>query len=145
MAGQAGGRAAPPRPANLVARAGDRSAVLHWDAGPAPARYVVFREVAPSGAAVQLTAKPLAQPRFADFAVTNGVTYRYRVEVLAGPRDDGEPPRVSDQTHFVDEAGVTATPRAFANDAEFLELLEATAFDYFWREANPARVFPSIM
>lgn len=135
---QTGAQTVPAEPANLVARAGDRSVVLHWDANPAPARYVVIREVAPSGAAVQLTDKPLVQPRFADFTVTNGVTYRYRVVDLAGPRGGGELPRVSDKPHFVDDASITATPRAFASDAEFLELLQATGFDYFWREANPA-------
>ncbi len=102
----------------LLARVGDRSVVLHWP--PAPAgRYEVFRQTE-DGPSVCLTRRPLVQPRFADLAVTNGVTYRYRV--TGGP---GGPWTVS------------ATPRPFASDDAFLELLQATAFDYFWREANP--------
>jgi hypothetical protein len=109
-----------PAEAPLVARAGDRSVVLHWRASGRPAGFNVFRQ-AGDGSRVRLTAKPLRVPRFADLAVTNGVTYRY--VVTGGP---GGP------------LAVEATPRPFASDAEFLELLQATAFDYFWREANPA-------
>lgn len=102
----------------LLARAGDRSVVLHWRAAPG-ARFEVFRQ-AGDGPRVRLTPAPLREPRFADLAVTNGVTYRYHV---AG--------------HPAGPLTVTATPRPFASDAEFLELLQATAFDFFWREANP--------
>lgn len=73
-----------------------------------------------------LTPEPVHVPRLADFAVTNGITYRYRVRE-ATP----DPPGLR-----LSEA--EAAPRPFASDAEFLELLQATAFDYFWREANPA-------
>ncbi len=117
FAGQRPGAAGAP----VVARAGDRSVVLHWDAPPfRPGAYVVHRQVR-DGPRVRLTPAPLTEPRFADLTVTNGVTYRY--VITGGPRGP---------------LTVEATPRAFASDAEFLELLQATAFDYFWREANPA-------
>ncbi len=121
-----------------MARPGDRSVVLHWDARPAPAQYFVFREVAPAGAAVRLTAKPLVEPRFADFRVTNGVTYRYRVGVVPDPSGAEASDPLPQATTLAQEPSVAATPRPFANanDAEFLELLQATAFDYFWCEAN---------
>ncbi len=109
-------RAAEPP---VLARAGDRSVVLHWRAAPTGAGYTVFRQVPPA-APVCLTPEPLAVPRYADLAVTNGVTCHYEIRGGAGG-----PWRVR------------ATPRPFADDAEFLELLQATAFDYFWREANP--------
>ncbi len=118
-----------------MARAGDRSVVLHWDAQPAPAQYRVFRQVVPAGSIVQLTPTPLNQPRWADVALTNEVTYRYWV--LGGnPGDAVGMPRV-EEPGTADSGSVTVTPRPFASDAEFLELLQATAFDFFWREANP--------
>jgi hypothetical protein len=107
----------------VVARAGDRTVALHWTLPAGATRSRVFRQSS-GGTPVLLTTEPLSQPRFVDFRVTNGVTYQYRVVVEPAPVPPGG-------------AAVEATPRAFADDAAFLELLQATAFDFFWREANP--------
>lgn len=117
LAGRAASAAAAS--SEVVARSGDRSVVLHWPADEPGTRWQVWREV--NGApAVLLTPQPLAQPRFADLAVTNDVPCRYTISAPSGQRWTAE-----------------ATPRAFADDAAFLEYLQATAFDFFWREANP--------
>jgi hypothetical protein len=106
----------------LTVRTGDRSAVLHWSTtcrGP----YTVRRSIGTGGAMEPVAT--VATPHFADLAVTNGGVYRYMLE---GQGAGGA--RCISPT-------MLASPRAFASDDEFLELLEATAFDYFWHEADP--------
>lgn len=111
----------------MIARAGDRTVALHWEAGGVAdsSGFQVWRSEPPNGPEVCLTPGPLRRSQYVDFTVANGTSYRYRVRSAA--RESGENP----------PSTVTATPRAFATDDEFLDLLEATAFDYFWREANP--------
>jgi hypothetical protein len=62
---------------------------------------------------------------FVDFAVDNHHTYYYRV-------------RAVDMTgqESADSATISATPRLL-DDAAFLDLVQRTAFDYFWYETNP--------
>ena len=107
--------------------------MLHWSAPGNGAGSLILRQ-APGGRAIRLTPAPLLQPRFADFDVTNGVTYQYWAIAAPGrqPPGSGSPPTLAGS------ATIAATPRPFASDAAFLELLQATAFDFFWREANPA-------
>lgn len=116
--------------ASLVARAGDRSVVLHWEGSPSQSAsgWHVERTLEapdlPGTRWSRLTSEPVRVPRLADFAVTNGLTYRYRVQpALANPEALAGP-------------SVPATPRPFTSEAEFLDLIQATAFDFFWREAS---------
>ncbi|MBM3879788.1 MAG: Tat pathway signal protein [Verrucomicrobia bacterium] len=111
-----------------VARAGDASVTLHWAAPSLDALkgYEVHRGTELDGPFHRITPGPLGQRHFADLTVTNGVTYYYVVRAIGFPEVTLAAPAIS------------ATPRPFSSDAEFLELLQATAFDYFWFEANPA-------
>jgi hypothetical protein len=118
--------AALAAPTGLVQRAGDRSVILHWNPVPAAALagYHVYRMSAEAGPA---EAHRVLAPtnHFVDFEVENDARYRYEVRA-------------------VDTAGreslaatIGATPRALDDDA-FIDLVQHTAFDYFWYEANPA-------
>lgn len=118
----------PAAPAGLVSRAGDRSVILHWDPNSEPdlKGYRLYRAPAAEGPFSLLQPQALADSHFADFAVANGQTLHYQVRALnAAGMESG------------DSASVAATPRAFADDAAFLEYLQQTAFDFFWYEANP--------
>lgn len=117
----------PPAPLNVLGRAGDRSLTLHW----APIgdqlvqRYRIFRRETPAGVFKEIVGSPVLTPSAADLGVDNGKQYSFhiRAENEAGV---GAPSRE-----------ISLTPRPFASDDEFLEYLQATAFDYFWFEANP--------
>jgi len=119
----------PGSPTNLMARAGDMSVSLHWDppTEAPPFVYRVYRSDSPDSAFIPLNAAtaPVHLTGFADVQATNGVTWYYRVTAL-NAAGEGAPSAV-----------IAATPKPFASDAEFLELLQAAAFDFFWHEANP--------
>jgi hypothetical protein len=113
-------------PTGLVRRVGDRSVILHWDpiVDAHLAGYRVYRVPSLTGL--------LEQPRgllltnhFVDFEVENGVTYRYWVRAVD---------TAGRESH--DSAMINATPHVL-NDEAFLDLVQRTAFDYFWYETNP--------
>jgi hypothetical protein len=114
-------------PVGLVQRVGDRSVILHWapvvDSGLAG--YHVYRAPAATGLFAQHSVT-LRTNHFVDFEVDNDATYRYRVRAvdLAGR-----------ESH--DSTTISATPKALDDEA-FLDLVQRTAFDYFWYETNPA-------
>jgi len=118
----------PGAPTEVTTGAGDRSVVLHWARNTEAnlAGYRIYRAPATNGPFALLNSAPLVLPSFADFAVTNGQTYFYVVRALTGAQDESSNSIV-----------VSATPHAFANDAEFLEYVQQTTFDFFWFEANP--------
>jgi len=119
---------APATPIDVVTRAGDRSVVLHWRRHSEAnlAGYRVYRSSNANGPFAVLDPVPVQSPSFADFAVTNGQNYFYSVRAL---NESGE--------ESSDSVVVNATSHDFADDAEFLEYLQQTAFDFFWYEANP--------
>ena len=119
----------PAAPTGVVTRAGERSVALHWDrnAEGNVLGYRIYRGPATNGPFAMLNSKAAVLPSFADFAVTNGQNYFYLVRAINGAFDES-----------LDSMVVRATPHAFANDAEFLEYLQQTTFDFFWYEANPA-------
>ncbi|MDX1531256.1 MAG: glucoamylase family protein, partial [Rhodothermales bacterium] len=86
----------------------------------------VYRRSGGSGPYVRLTNPATRYPNFADLDVENGETYTY---VLRSLDADGQP--------GPDSAPVAATPSSGLPDA-FLDLLQETAFRYFWEEANAA-------
>ncbi len=120
--------ATPPPVNHPTSRAGDQIVVLHWDAYPPPgvAGWNVRRADDPQGSLTLLTPKPLTRPGFADPQVRNRHTYRYDIRALDSAGLESPPTLI------------TATPQPFPHDDAFLDFLQATAFDYFWREANPA-------
>ena len=113
-------------PTGLVQRVGDRSVMLHWEpVGDAHlAGYRVYRVPSLTG----LLEHPrglLRANHFVDFEVENGVTYRYWVRAVD---------TAGRESH--DSAMLSATPHVLPDEA-FLDLVQRTAFDYFWYEANP--------
>lgn len=128
-ASAAGATSPPLAPApirdRLVLRTGDRSVVVHWEI-PATAgtQYELHRRDGRNHPARCLERRLV--PHFADLTVTNGGRYRYFVR------------RINPAGAHLDSPEKTARPQPFASNHQFLELLQATAFDYFWYEANPA-------
>ena len=118
----------PGAPTDVTTGAGDRSVVLHWVRNTEAnlAGYRIYRGSGPSGPFALLNSTPVVLPSFADFAVTNGQSYFYAVRALTTGYDESSNSTI-----------VSATPHAFANDADFLEYVQQTTFDYFWYEANP--------
>jgi hypothetical protein len=113
-------------PQGLVQRTGDRSVILHWDpvVDAGLAGYHVYRSLATTEAFEPYSAI-LPTNHFVDFEVQNDITYHYRVRAV------GTAGRES-----LDSATISATPRVLGDEA-FLELVQHTAFDYFWYEVNP--------
>jgi hypothetical protein len=113
-------------PTGLVQRVGDRSVILHWDA-IADARLAGYHVYRAPSALGPFTRQGGISPtnHFVDFAVDNGVTYHYRVRAVDAAGRESP-----------DSAPLSATPRAL-DDQAFLDLVQQTAFDYFWYEANP--------
>lgn len=114
-------------PTGLVDRAGDRSVILHWDAvsDSELAGYYVYRAKAATGPFEQYSNDLLTTNHFVDFAVENGQTYHYQVRAIDV---NGRQSQAS--------TTIAATPQVLDDEA-FLDLVQQTAFDYFWYEANP--------
>jgi hypothetical protein len=114
-------------PQGLVPRVGDRSVILHWDAivDAGLAGYRVYRAPAATESFEPQSAI-LHTNHFVDFAVENDAIYRYRVRAVNAAGRESR-----------DSATISATPRALDDDA-FLDLVQRTAFDYFWYETNLA-------
>src|SRR5215475_13891156 len=112
-------------PMGLVTRVGDRSVILHWDpvVDSGLAGYRVYR--APSAAKpFERHSVILPTNHFIDFDVENGATYHYSVRTVD---------ITGGESH--DSATISATPQVL-NDEAFLDLVQRTAFDYFWYETN---------
>ncbi|MCI0514448.1 hypothetical protein L0128_14620, partial [candidate division KSB1 bacterium] len=109
---------------HVESRAGDRSVILHWQSsGEAThAEYEIGRALKPAGPFQRLNSKPLNQPYYLDFDVVNQQTYYYQIRELTAPGEN------SIQT--------AVQPQAM-DDSTFLDLVQRTTFDFFWKEANP--------
>jgi hypothetical protein len=118
--------AAMVAPTALVQRAGDRSIILHWDPvlDSDLAGYHIYRAPSATGPFEQHSAT-LPTNHFVDFEVENGSTYHYQVRAvdIAGQ-----------ESH--DSTTISATPQML-DDETFLDLVQRTAFEYFWYETNP--------
>lgn len=115
-------------PRGYVARSGDRSVVLHWDqaTGEPVSGYQVERASTADGPFSNSIALSPAENSWCDLQVTNGQDYFYRVRAVDSTGAPGPCTPIRK---------VRAKP--FANDSEFLEYVQQTAFDYFWYTANP--------
>ena len=115
-------------PTGLVLRIGDRSVVLHWlpVQHTTLAGYHVYRAASVAGPFAPRTSMLLTTNHFVDFEVENERTYYYQVYAVdtTGQKSDAS-------------ALLGATPRKLDDEA-FLDLVQQTAFDYFWYEGNPA-------
>jgi hypothetical protein len=120
------GAVPPPAPTALETRDGDRSVILRWQPPDHDVHgYRIYRGEGESGALQELPLGIVTRSDFVDFSAENGQTYRYAVRAvdsqgIAGPHS--EP--------------VVARP-ASLSDEQFIELVQRTAFDYFWYEASP--------
>ena len=114
-------------PIEVVKRIGDRSIILHWTpvSHASLAGYHVFRAASATDVFEQRTSSLLIDNHFVDVDVENGRTYIYRVRAIDA---SGQIMRDSER--------LSATPHALDDEA-FIELVQQTAFDYFWYEANP--------
>ena len=114
-------------PIELVKRIGDRSIILHWTpiSNAALAGYHVYRATSAAGPFEQRTAALLSDNHFVDVDVENGHAYAYRVRAINAA---GQSIAASMTLH--------ATPHELDDEA-FIDLVQQTAFDYFWYEANP--------
>jgi hypothetical protein len=122
--GDASGVIPPPSPTDLETRTGDRSVIIHWqDVSAEISGYRVYRSA--GGGPLDLVSGLVTRPSFVDVDVTNGVTYDYVVRSTDALGVQSEP-----------SSPVQAVP-APLDDAAFIELVQRTAFDYFWREADP--------
>ncbi|MCW5550752.1 MAG: Tat pathway signal protein [Verrucomicrobiae bacterium] len=121
-------RLSPPSPpTELIALSGDRTVTLNWS-DPSPTRasgYHVFRATAREGDWSKISAAPVTITAFADTSVSNRQQYFYRIRAIntAGESANSE--------------SVSVTPSPINDDEAFLELVQRTAFHYFWNEANP--------
>lgn len=117
-----------PAPTGLVERRGDQSVILHWNPGIVAhlAGYYVYRGLASAGPFERLTPELLRSHHFVDVSVENNITYFYQVRTVdhAGRESEGS-------------TTLSVTPQELDDDA-FLDLVQRTAFDYFWYEANSA-------
>jgi hypothetical protein len=113
-------------PTGLGRRVSDRSVILHWDPvlDSRLAGYYVYRSLSSTG--------PFKQPsvtlhtnHFVDFEVENDLTYYYRVRAVDTAGQESP-----------DSLTTSATPHVLDDEA-FLDLVQRTAFDYFWYETNP--------
>jgi hypothetical protein len=119
----------PSAPRHPLARAGDRSILLHWDWNQEAdlLGYNVYRSDAPGAPFVKVTGSPLLLSGYADLSVTNATPYGYAVTAVDVQFNESPP---SDT--------VLVSPAPFGSDQEFLTYVEQAAVDYFWYEANPA-------
>jgi hypothetical protein len=116
-------------PTGLVSRSGSLSVVLHWDRNSDPdfgGYYRVYRSLNVGGPFVA-QGSPVTATGFCDLAVVNGQRYYYQVTALTTSSVESAP-----------SVTIAVTPLAFADDEQFLEYVQETAFDYFWYAANPA-------
>lgn len=119
--------AAPAAPGGLVAYAGDRSVNVHWDRSldTSVTGYDLYGAPAEMGPFNLLTTK-LQSPGFADLQVVNDQPRFYRVRSVTAAGEES-----------ADSGIVSAEPRVFRSDDEFLECVQRACFGYFWYEANP--------
>jgi hypothetical protein len=117
--------AAMAAPMGLVQRVGDRSVILHWDpvVDASLVGYRVYRVPSATGP-FEPHSVTLPTTYFVDLDVENGSTYHYRVRAVD---------TAGRESH--DSAPISATPQVL-DDEGFLDLVQRTAFDYFWYETN---------
>jgi hypothetical protein len=104
--------ALPASPQSPVTRVGDRSVVLHWNANTEKnlLGYYVYRARSATGPFARVTSAPLGSQSFADLDVANGQEYSYVIRALNTNQGEGR-----------DSDTVSASPKAFTNDNDFLD------------------------
>jgi hypothetical protein len=114
----------PPRPSGLEARGGDRSVILYWEQPPVEVGgYRVYRSE--NGGEFVPISGLITRRDYVDVTPENDVAYTYDVRSVDSIGIESEP-----------GIGIDVTPTALDDEA-FVTLVQRTAFDYFWREANP--------
>jgi hypothetical protein len=116
----------PPAPTAVETRDGDRSVILRWQPPHANIHgYRIYRAEGADGPLTELPLPIVTRTDFVDVHVENDRPYRYAVRAVGDSGIAG---------HFSEE--VSAFPRELTDD-EFVDLVQRTAFDYFWYEGSP--------
>ena len=117
----------PAVPQRLESRSGDLSVLLHWNENTDAdlKGYRVYKATSSEGPFEQPINAVYRDPHYVDFNVENDQAYFYQVRAV-NTADE-----VSDASSIIE-----ALPRELDDEA-FIELVQRTALDYFWYEANP--------
>ena len=122
----AGAPDGPPPPTEITTEGGDQTVVLRWNPSDAASGVMVFRQF--GGAAFErLTDRAVREDVFFDLSIPNGVEATYVLRSVAGIGN----------VEGADSDPVTGAAIEGATDP-YIDETARRAFDYFWREANPA-------
>jgi fibronectin type 3 domain-containing protein len=123
----------PSVPENLVATAGQQSAILTWQSVTAAANYTVERSQNSGGP--YTTLGTACTPGYTDIAVTGGTTYYYVVTAVntagqsSAPSNEGNATPASTPVASAMTANVGTTPQSAEIDAVFSNALAVTVQD----------------
>ena len=116
----------PPPPTEITTEAGDRTVVVRWNPSDAAHGAVVYRQ--PEGGVFELvTELAVREDVFFDLTAEPGLPYTYVLRSVTGIGNVQGP----------DSEPVVATALDGGPDP-YIDETARRAFDYFWREANPA-------
>ncbi len=119
----------PAAPTDLTVEVGDQTAWLRWTPAPGASGVLVYRQPAAGGPFVRITPAVVRDAAFFDLDAPNGQAVRYVVRSTA---TNGLGPLILGP----DSDPIEAT--AGGDDDPYIDETARRAFDYFWREANPA-------
>ncbi|GAB5536620.1 MAG: hypothetical protein Rubg2KO_28690 [Rubricoccaceae bacterium] len=116
----------PPPPTEITTEGGDETVVVRWNPSDAAHGVIVFRRQG-GGPFERLTDQAVREDVFFDLRALNGAEYTYVLRSVTGIGNVEGP----------DSEAVTGTAVEGAGDP-YIDEVARRAFDYFWREANPA-------
>ena len=119
----------PAPPTGLTAEAGDETVWLRWAPAPGASGVVVYRQALAGGPFERITPDVVRRDAFFDLTAENGEAVRY---VLRSVQNNG----LSAPILGADSEAVEATVGG-ATDP-YIDETARRAFEFFWREANPA-------
>ncbi len=118
----------PLPPINLTTRIGDKTAIIRWEAAERGIfGYYIYWSTNATGPFTSRTTVMQTQPYWVENSLQNNKTYYYKISAVNASFIEGEP-----------STPIAVTPQELS-DEEFLNLMQQTAFDFFWNEANPEK------
>ncbi len=122
------GQAVPAPPVNFSVRTGDKTAIIRWESGDRTTLgYYVYWSTNPTGPFTSRTSVMQTQPYWVDTSLPNDRTYYFAISAVNTSFTEGEKSQP-----------IAVTPKELSDEA-FLDLMQQTAFDFFWYEANPEK------
>ena len=118
----------PRAPQKITARVGDKTMTLHWNRNTEPnlSGYNVYRSTSKNGSYSKMNTSVLSTQSYFDVNIVNDQSYYFFVRAVN-----------LIQQESIGSDTITITAKIFASNADFLEYIQQTSFDYFWYEANP--------